>query len=216
MKRVFALAFAIVVLGVPAVGASARTDMGMPIGPAGVSTMDAPFDQQFIDMMAMHHQMAIQMAHMALRKAKHPQVKTLARQIIAAQSKEIREFHKLRQQWYASATFKKYPMDSMMMGSMGMPSGMMTSLMNSSRFDYTFLSEMIAHHAGAITMANWELRSGTHRGMKTIAAGIVPRPGERGRRDDPVAQGLVRQLMSTSAAGGTHNPPHWFLVRIRR
>lgn len=174
-KRSISVLVTIAVVAVAAFAGTARGGVrGMaPLGPAGVSTMKAPFDQQFIDMMAAHHQMAIQMAQMALMSAKHPQAKAIARQMIAAQKKEISQFHKLRKQWYGDSAFKVYPMDAMMMGSMGMPAGMMRDLMRAKRFDYEFLSGMIPHHAGAITMANWEIKSGTHAALKSIAANIV-------------------------------------------
>ena len=47
------------------------------------------YDSMFIDMMIPHHQGAIQMAQDALGKAVHQEVKTLARQIIDKQQKEI-------------------------------------------------------------------------------------------------------------------------------
>ncbi len=144
------------------------------VGPAGVSTKTAPFDQQFIDMMAAHHMMAIDMAKMALDSAKHAELKTVARKIISAQQKEIATFHKLRKQWYGNATFKTYKMDEMMMQSMGM-GGMskMNGMMMSPRFDYAFISSMIPHHAGAITMANWEIGAGTHAQLKQVAQTII-------------------------------------------
>jgi uncharacterized protein (DUF305 family) len=174
MKRLLA------VLVVAATGVLATshlaTGAGMEgVGPAGVSTKLAPFDQQFIDMMAVHHKMAIDMAQMVLQHAKHAETKTLARKIISAQSKEIAAFHQLRKQWYGQAAFKSYKLDEMMMRSMGMgpESEMMNAVMMSSRPDYEFLSEMIPHHAGAITMAQWELKSGTHAKLKQIAANII-------------------------------------------
>jgi uncharacterized protein (DUF305 family) len=149
---------------------------GMPaVGPAGVSTATAPFDQQFVDLMAVHHKMAVEMAQMVLMHAKHAETKTLARNIISAQTKEIATFHQLRKQWYGQAAFKGYKLDELTMRSMGMGPGseMMDSIMMSSRPDYAFLSEMIPHHAGAITMAQWELKSGTHAKLKQIAANII-------------------------------------------
>ena len=47
------------------------------------------YDLMFIDMMTPHHQSAITMAQDALVKAAHPEIKTLAQQIIDAQTKEI-------------------------------------------------------------------------------------------------------------------------------
>lgn len=118
--------------------------------------------------------MAIDMAKMALDSAKHAELKTMARGIISAQQKEIAQFRKLRKQWYGSAAFKRYPMDEMMTQQMGM-GGMenVHTMMMSPRFDYAFISSMIPHHSGAITMANWQLDSGTHARLNQIAQAII-------------------------------------------
>ncbi len=47
------------------------------------------FDRMFIDMMSRHHQGAVKMAQDALGKARRPEVKQLAQNIVDAQKKEI-------------------------------------------------------------------------------------------------------------------------------
>ena len=161
------------------VASGAGMDPGGPagVGPAGVATMGAPFDQQFIDEMAAHHQMAIEMASTVLMHAQHAQTKTVARRIIGTQQQEIAALHKLRKEWSGKAAFKNYKMDvmRMMMRSMGMKPGSAATdkIMKSGRPDYTFLTEMIPHHAAAITMAEWELKSGTRPALKLIARKII-------------------------------------------
>lgn len=143
------------------------------MGPAGVSTAQTPFDEQFIDMMAAHHMAAIDMAKMAVERAKHPELRTMARKMIAAQSKEITQFRKLRQQWYGNETFVDYGMNEMMMRQMGMGPNEMVGLSRTNRFDYAFLSAMVAHHSGANTMARWETQAGEHPLLQRIAAKII-------------------------------------------
>ena len=190
MKHLLAVV-AIAVAGVFTAGQVASGAGMEPVGPAGVATAGAPFDQQFIDEMGAHHQMAIEMAKTVLLHAQHAQTKTIARRIISAQQQEIATLHKLRKQWYGKAAFKNYKMDEMMMmmrsmgmkpgskmmmmESMGMKPGsmMMDKIMMSGRPDYTFFTEMIPHHAAAITMAEWELKSGTHPALKLIARKII-------------------------------------------
>ena len=155
-----------------AVATAPASDMKQ-VGPAGIPTSQVPFDEQFIDMMAAHHAMAIEMAKLALKRAKHPELKTMARKMIAAQSKEISEFRNLRRRWYGSARFADFAMNEMMMRSMGMGPHEMTGLMRTSRFDFAFLSGMIPHHSGAITMARWETQDGTHPLLRRIAAKII-------------------------------------------
>lgn len=54
-------------------------------------------DRDFAMMMKIHHQGAIDMAQIELQRGKDPKMRAMARQIIAAQEKEIREFD----QWLA-------------------------------------------------------------------------------------------------------------------
>lgn len=57
------------------------------------------FDKTFINEMIGHHQGAIGMAVLAKQNAKHDEVKKLADDIIAAQSKEITQMKSWQQQW---------------------------------------------------------------------------------------------------------------------
>lgn len=61
-----------------------------------------PFDQGFIDMMIPHHQGAIRMARIELEAGQDEQLKTLAQEIIDAQSAEIEEMNRWREQWYGA------------------------------------------------------------------------------------------------------------------
>jgi len=49
-------------------------------------------DKDFAMMMKLHHQQAVDMAEMLLAHGNSPEMKTLARQIVAAQKKEIATF----------------------------------------------------------------------------------------------------------------------------
>ena len=57
-------------------------------------TMSGNVDKDFAMMMKMHHQQALNMAQMELDHGKSPEMKAMAKQIIAAQKKEIAEFDK--------------------------------------------------------------------------------------------------------------------------
>jgi Domain of unknown function (DUF305) len=59
------------------------------------------FDKAFIDLMIEHHQGAVDMAELALSQAGHEEIKTLSRNIILAQKKEIEEM----QSWYKAWGF---------------------------------------------------------------------------------------------------------------
>ncbi len=57
------------------------------------------FDKAFISEMIMHHQGAIDMAKLAGANAKHDEVKSLANDILSAQSKEIDMMQGWQTQW---------------------------------------------------------------------------------------------------------------------
>ena len=54
--------------------------------------MSGDVDKDFAMMMKMHHQQALTMAEMQLAHGKSPVMKSMAKQIIAAQKKEIAQF----------------------------------------------------------------------------------------------------------------------------
>ena len=100
--------------------------LGLILGLLAGRADAAPFDQQFIDSMTPHHQSALMMAQMAITKAQLPEVKRLARGIIADQKKEIAQMQAWRKAWYPKAAA---PMNHSMMDG-GAMSGMDHSKMN--------------------------------------------------------------------------------------
>ena len=105
----------------------------------------------FAQGMIPHHQQAIDMSNMAMKNGASPEVKKLAKEIIAAQGKEITQL-----KYWLTAT-----KSSMTMGhDMGM-GGMLTKKdpialkkLKGSKFDAAFLKAMIAHHEGALEMVS--------------------------------------------------------------
>lgn len=61
-----------------------------------------PFDREFIDMMVPHHQGAIRMARAELKRGENRQLRSIARAIVRAQAKEIREMNGWRTAWYGA------------------------------------------------------------------------------------------------------------------
>ena len=55
-------------------------------------TMSGDIDKDFAMMMKIHHQQAVDMSEMELAHGKSPAIKAMAKQIIAAQKKEIAKF----------------------------------------------------------------------------------------------------------------------------
>ena len=69
----------------------------------GMKKMEAAtgndFDLMFVEMMTPHHAGAVTMAKEALTKAEHPEIKTLANQIIKAQETEIKQMADWKAKW---------------------------------------------------------------------------------------------------------------------
>lgn len=82
--------------------ATIGSDKMKPAMMAGMDSMQkmpitGDTDKDFAMMMKMHHQQGVDMAKIELAQGKSPVMKAMARQIIAAQNKEIRQFD----QWLA-------------------------------------------------------------------------------------------------------------------
>ena len=79
-------------------GAAGSHDMkaSMMMGMDGMQkmAMTGDTDKDFAMMMKMHHQQALNMAEMELANGKSAEMKTMAKQIIVAQKKEIAQFDK--------------------------------------------------------------------------------------------------------------------------
>ena len=58
-------------------------------------SMPVTSDKMFFEMMVPHHQGAIDMSELAKTQSERPEVKKLAEDIIAAQKKEIEDYHKM-------------------------------------------------------------------------------------------------------------------------
>lgn len=60
---------------------------------------NAPFDAQFLDTMIAHHAGAVEMARDALKRHEHPEIKTLANEIIKSQTAEIEQMRDWQTRW---------------------------------------------------------------------------------------------------------------------
>lgn len=92
-------------MGTPPMGMmgmpSMQGHMGDPAADAeALRNETGPFDQAFIEDMIPHHQSAVAMAQVALQNAIHPEIATLAQEIIDAQQREIAEMQSWLAEWY--------------------------------------------------------------------------------------------------------------------
>ncbi|GIH95188.1 DUF305 domain-containing protein [Planobispora siamensis] len=148
--------------GTPAATASARSS-------AAFNDADVAFAQ----MMIPHHRQAVEMADLAATRAADPEIKELAAKIKGAQDPEIATMTGWLTSWGAPVEPEGGH------GGHDMP-GMMTEQdMTALReakgavFDRMFAERMIAHHEGAIEMAETERAQGADPEAKRLAATIA-------------------------------------------
>jgi uncharacterized protein (DUF305 family) len=137
---------------------------------------NAPFDLQFIDTMSQHHQGAIEMAEMALKKSDNDELKKFAQKIIDDQKKEIAQMKDWRDKWFAGKPPAKNMEMPGMSDSMKMMMGDWMKKMEAAsgkEFDVQFLDMMTPHHAGAVAMAKEALAKAEHPEIKTLANSII-------------------------------------------
>jgi uncharacterized protein (DUF305 family) len=144
-------------------------------GRASSSTADVdPADVMFAQTMVPHHQQAVEMADLALTRASSADVKALAAKIKAAQDPEIATMNGWLGQW--GARTGSAGMSGMDHGGAGMMSQAdLTKLSEASgaQFDRMWLTMMVAHHQGALTMAKDVLATTESAQVRTVARSIV-------------------------------------------
>jgi uncharacterized protein (DUF305 family) len=142
--------------------------MGMMGAQQGMG-MQQNIDAHFIEQMIPHHEGAIDMAKVALERSQRAEVRSLANDIISAQTEEISQMQRWYQDWFGKAPAASGGHGMHMNGM----SGDTGSLRTTSDFDREFVTQMITHHEMAVMMAQM-LQSSTDRPeMKQLASNII-------------------------------------------
>lgn len=170
------------------------TDMTMMNGMmlAHLDTADPLFDLRFLHMMIPHHEGAVAMAEDALSKGAHPEIKKLARAIIASQTGEIGRMSKWLVDWYGDSAVAggpgigrggrgggmgrgPVPMSGTMIEQMREMNRMMVAHLGvaDSTYDRRFIDMMIPHHQGGVEMARRAMQHSSHSELKALARAIV-------------------------------------------
>ena len=153
--------------------------VGLGAGPATAATANKT-DEAFVAEMPMHHEMAIEMAEMALEQGEHAKIKSTAQKIIKAQKAEVAQLEKIAKRLGVTPVSMHDHM-AMMEGldTLGLTmkqAGMemnMDDLDGAKPFDRMFIDMMIPHHQGAIRMARIELKRGKDAQLREIAKAII-------------------------------------------
>ncbi|OAK55001.1 DUF305 domain-containing protein [Rhodococcoides kyotonense] len=134
-------------------------------------------DVHFATMMYPHHAQAIDMAELVPDRSTNAEVITLASEIEDAQKPEMDQLAALLAQWGQPApSMDMSGMDGMEHGQGGMmvpdDTGSLTSL-SGQEFDRRWLTMMIEHHIGAVSMAEAEIVDGSNPDAIAMAQSIV-------------------------------------------
>lgn len=159
----------------------------------------AAVDRAFVAQMVPHHRMAVEMAEMAASKAERGEIKSLAREIVASQGKEITALTAVAERLgVAPAATPDHGSGGMDHGSsstdhgahggsamatdaetlglsmdqMGMSMDM-TALADAESFDRAFIDDMVPHHEGAIRMSRAVLERGSDAELQRLARQII-------------------------------------------
>jgi uncharacterized protein (DUF305 family) len=154
-----------------ATGAAAGQSSSAAASAVGFNQQDTTFASNMIQ----HHGQAVQMADLVASRSTDQKVIDLAAKIKAAQSPEIATMNGWLKSWGMPAVEDMSGMD--MGGSMP---GMMSAselaglaAAKGAEFDRMFLTMMVAHHQGAITMAEEQMTQGKNADAKALAGKVV-------------------------------------------
>ncbi|MFI5529511.1 DUF305 domain-containing protein [Kitasatospora sp. NPDC051853] len=161
-------------------GASASaTVSAVASAPASGTASAKPYnatDLAFVQGMIPHHRQALEMAELAGTRASAPEVKQLAEQIRKAQDPEIATMSGWLTAWGEQVPQAGGGHSGHGAGASGMMSeAEMASLKDATgaAFDKAFLKLMVAHHTGAVTMAEEERAKGAFGPAKELAGAVI-------------------------------------------
>ena len=127
-------------------------------------------DERFIDMMAAHHLMAIEMAKVARENGEHEEVRGLAEEMISAQQEEVGTLSSIKERSFGSSEVaaEMNPADQSMFAMLSPD-----RLADQRPFDRAFIDSTLPHHATAIEMASIALMQSDNPEVRGLARGIV-------------------------------------------
>lgn len=145
-------------------------------GTTGASAAFNDADVMFAQSMIPHHQQAVAMASLALDPARNAglDVISLAERIQSAQEPEIEQMRRWLEQWGAPEMDTSGGHDMRSMDGM-MSDAEMERLasLTGPEFDTAWMEAMIAHHEGAIAMAEDVKANGASTDVTTLAEAII-------------------------------------------
>jgi uncharacterized protein (DUF305 family) len=173
------------------------------------SGRDQLSDQSYMRHMRTHHEQGIELASIAAAKASDPHLGALARLMVASQAGENRIFDAWWQSWFDEPmTLCTAAERAEMPGFLS--AAQVDQLRNAppASFDQLFVELMSIHHAGAVRMADEELKSLGDLRLRIMAHAIRhEQQGEialmRGLAGWPAVMQAVRNMLADNLHGGT-------------
>lgn len=182
MKKFLTISAAAIAAALALAGCSAGTGSSMPgmtHDSTAASSRPVPAaagdhnsdDTMFAQAMIPHHAQAVQMSDMILNKRNIPSAVTaLATKIKAAQAPEIEKMTAWLKDWNETATMSA---GHSMTGMMGADDMTKLDAAQGTEAAKLFLTQMIAHHQGALTMAKTEATAGKNTDALALAKNIA-------------------------------------------
>lgn len=124
-------------------------------------------DLDFVNMMIMHHQGAIDMANYELQNGTNGQMKTIAQNIITTQQQEIQEMQSIINGMAADETDTAFAME--LMNSMEKMDVTADTQILTGNVDHDFAILMIVHHQAALDNASAYLHHGNNTQLRNMA-----------------------------------------------
>jgi uncharacterized protein (DUF305 family) len=134
-------------------------------------------EDAFLEAMVPHHESAIQVGKLAVKRAETKEIRALAKDIVSAQQAEIAQIGSIHERLIGT------PIDPdegahEVLGLSAEEAGMdhgdaAAALRTAEPFDRAFIDHMVPHHQGAVRMARAVLPSTDDRELRALAQGIV-------------------------------------------
>lgn len=157
-------------------GSGTEQNSDSTVASGGVTADHNTSDVMFAQMMIPHHEQAIELADMALdpTNGASADVIALAQSVKAAQDPEIAQMKALLGAWGEPVEMMDGMDHSSMMEGMLSTDGLAAiDALTGAAFDTAWLEAMIAHHGGAITMAESALDTGSNGEIKALAEAVI-------------------------------------------
>jgi uncharacterized protein (DUF305 family) len=121
------------------------------------------FEIRFMESMMDHHLGGVEMAHMCVEKALHPELRDLCQMMISDQSAEIQQMQSWLQSWYAVNYIPKSSKAGMNH----------LERMSGAEFEVEFMMMMSKHHAGAIRDSADCLLNAFHQELRALCQQMI-------------------------------------------